>query len=147
MKKPFSFLVMLFLFANLLQAEELVHYTGKTLSNVDYHHGQLAPAIGVHNIQVMRASREYPAESDGYGWTYNHAPMIAYWNNTFFVEYLSDSIGEHVPPAHTLLIRSTDQGKTWSKPEEIFSKYKVPDGTKKEGYPVVANDLIAVMHQ
>ena len=130
-----------------LIAEDLVHYTGKTMSNVDYHHGQLAPAIGVHNIQIMRASRENPEESDGFGWTYNHAPMIAYWNNTFFVEYLSDSIGEHVPPAQTFLIRSNDQGKSWSKPFVIFPKYKVPDGTTKEGNPNVAKDLLAVMHQ
>ena len=80
-----------------------VHYTGTSMSNVDYHHGQLPPAIGVHNVQIMRANRGKPESSDGYGWTYNHAPMMAYWSNTFFVEYLSDSVSEHIPPCHTLL--------------------------------------------
>lgn len=123
-----------------------VHYTGTTLSNVDYHHGQLSPAIGVHNIQIMRANRGRPASSDGYGWTYNHAPMLAYWNNTFFVEYLSDSISEHIPPCHTLLMRSAD-GINWSGPEVIFPVYKIPEGFKKPGSQVEAKDATAVMHQ
>jgi hypothetical protein len=123
-----------------------VHFTGTTMSNVDYHHGQLSPAIGVHNVQIMRANRAKPESSDGYGWTYNHAPMIAYWNNTFFVEYLSDSISEHIPPCHTLLVRSSD-GMNWSKPEVIFPKYEIPDGFKKPGSDVAAKDAIAVMHQ
>ncbi|MDP4278316.1 MAG: exo-alpha-sialidase [Bacteroidota bacterium] len=130
-----------------IQAEDLVHYSGRTLSNVDYHHGQLTPAIGVHNRQIMRACRERPLETDGFGWTYNHAPMMAYWNKTFFVEYLSDPVGEHVPPAQTLLIRSADQGQTWSKPAVIFPSYKVPDGTTKEGSTIAAKNLMAVMHQ
>ena len=40
--------------------QDSVFYSGKTLSNVDYHHGQLPLARGIHNIQVMRASREHP---------------------------------------------------------------------------------------
>lgn len=135
------------LVSSAFNAEELVRYTGETISNVDYHHGQLAPAIGVHNVQIMRANRENPAESDGFGWTYNHAPMMAYWNNTFYVEYLSDPVGEHVPPAQTFLVKSSDQGKTWGKPEVIFPVYNVPDGTKKEGMDYVAKDLTAIMHQ
>jgi hypothetical protein len=126
---------------------DLVHYSGPTISNVDYHHGGLTPAVGVHNQQVMRASREHPELSDGLGNTYNHAPMLAYWNNTLYIEYISNPVGEHVPPGMTLLVRSNDQGKTWSKPEIIFPIYQVPDGFRKEGNPNVANDLKAVMHQ
>ena len=66
--------------------QDSVYYSGKTLSNVDYHHGQLRLAKGVHNIQVMRASREDPASADGFGWTYNHAPNLAWWNNSFFLQ-------------------------------------------------------------
>src|SRR6187551_876976 len=114
-------------------AQDTVHYTGTTQSNVDYHHGQLTPAIGVHNIQVMRANREKPKYAAGFDWTYNHAPMLAYWNNTFYLEYLSDSIGESVPPGHTLLVTSKD-GENWSKPAEIFPVYRIPDGTTKPGH-------------
>ena len=71
---------------NSVQAQQdTIRYTGKTLSNVDYHHGQLSPVVGVHATQIMRASREHPEKSDGFGWTYNHQSMMAYWNNTFYL--------------------------------------------------------------
>src|SRR5882762_4432194 len=111
-----------------LSAQDTVRYIGRTLVNVDYHHGQLSPAIGVHNIQTMRASRDNAANN----WTYNHAPMLAYWNNTFYLEYLSDPVGEHVPPGQTLLQTSMD-GYSWKEPIIIFPPYKIPDGTVKEG--------------
>jgi hypothetical protein len=129
-----------------VHAQDTIRYTGKTLVNVDYHHGQLAPAVGVHNIQVMRASREHPEQSDGHGWTYNHQPMLAYHNNTFYLEYLSNPVGEHVPPGQTLLVTSKD-GYHWGKPEVVFPPYKVPDGTTKPGNTNVAHNTYAVMHQ
>ena len=127
-------------------AQDTVRYTGSTLVNVDYHHGQLRLVKGVHNVQVLRANRAHPEQAEGFGWTYNHAPMIAHWNNMFWVEYLSDSIGESVPPGHTLLLSSQD-GLNWSKPAEIFPVYMIPDGTRKEGHDGVAKNLPAVMHQ
>jgi len=129
-----------------LQTQDIIRYTGNILSNIDYHHGQLSPVKGVHNIQVLRANREYPQMAEDYGWTYNHAPMLAYRNNTFYLEYLSDSVGEHIPPGQTLLVTSND-GYSWSKPIVLFPQYKIPDGTVKEGYPGIAQDLYAVMHQ
>lgn len=126
--------------------QDTIKYTGKTLSNIDYHHGQLSPVIGVHNIQVMHANREHPEKGDGYGWTYNHAPMLAYYNHTFYLEYLSDSVGEHLPPGQTLLLSSTD-GYCWSMPQVVFPPYKIPDGTTKEGVEGIAKNLTAVMHQ
>jgi hypothetical protein len=127
-------------------AQDTVRYVGTTLSNIDYHHGQLSPAVGVHNIQVMRANREHPDAVNGFGWTYNHAPMLTYWNNTFFLEYLSNPVGEHVPPGQSLLQTSKD-GYHWSAPVISFPPYKIADGTKKENYNGVAKDLTAVMHQ
>ena len=128
------------------QDVDTAKYVGTTLSNIDYHHGQLRPAVGTHATQIMRASREHPETADGKGWTYNHAPNMAYWNKTFFVQYLNDSISEHVPPSTTLLITSED-GKNWSKPEVIFPEYKIPDGWTKEGVEGEAKDVSAVMHQ
>ncbi|PBI87105.1 hypothetical protein BSF41_30740 [Flavobacterium sp. ACN2] len=125
---------------------DTVRYVGKTLSNIDYHHGQLSPAVGVHATQIMRASREHPEKADGFGWTYNHQPMMAYWNNTFYLHYLSDPSGEHIPPSQTLLMTSKD-GVTWTKPEVIFPIYRIPDGWKKEGVEGVAKNLDAIMHQ
>ncbi|HEY4787483.1 MAG TPA: exo-alpha-sialidase, partial [Bacteroidales bacterium] len=130
-------------------SQDVVHYTGKTLVNVDYHDGQLTPAVGVHNIQVFRANRQHPEWAEGSGWTYNHAPMLAYWSGSFYLEYLSDSVSESVPPGQTLLVTSKD-GYNWSKPAVIFPKYKVPDGTVKETEKegkMVAHNLYSVMHQ
>ncbi|UCH13995.1 MAG: six-hairpin glycosidase [Bacteroidales bacterium] len=145
-QKISSITVFCTLWITTLQTQDIIRYTGNTLSNVDYHHGQLSPVKGVHNIQVLRANREHPEEAEGYGWTYSHAPMLAYRNNTFYLQYLSNSVGEHIPPGQTLLVTSKD-GCRWSKPIALFPRYKIPDGTIKEGYPGVARDLYAVMHQ
>ncbi|NTE04419.1 six-hairpin glycosidase [Agrobacterium tumefaciens] len=128
------------------QAQDTVRYTGKTLVNADYHHGQLKPVVGVHSIQTFRANRAHPEWAENFGWTYNHAPMLAYWNNKFYVEYLSDQVGESIPPGQTLLQSSAD-GYTWTKPDVVFPIYRIPDGTTKEGRTDVAKDLDAVMHQ
>lgn len=129
---------------SLLTAQDTIRYTGSTLSNVDYHHGQLSPAIGVHNIQTMRANRG--DNNNTTSWTYNHAPMLAYWNNTFYMEYLSNPVGEHIAPGQTLLQSSKD-GYNWTEPVVIFPPYKIPDGFKKDGRPEVAHNSYAVMHQ
>jgi hypothetical protein len=125
---------------------DTVRYVGKTLSNVDYHHGQLSPAVGVHTTQIMRASREHPEKADGFGWTYNHQPTMAYWNDTFYLQYLSDPAGEHIPPSQTLIMTSKD-GVMWKMPKVIFPIYHIPDGWKKEGVEGVAKNLDAIMHQ
>lgn len=132
--------------SQLVFAQDTVKYTGSTLSNVDYHHGQLSPAIGVHNIQVFRANREHPEWAGGNNWTYNHQSLMAYWNNTFYLQYLSDPVGEHISPGRTLMLTSKD-GVNWTDPEVLFPPHKIPDGYKKEGYPGVAKDLYAIMHQ
>lgn len=127
-------------------AQDTVKYVGSTLSNVDYHSGQLSPAVGVHNIQVFRANREHPELAGGMNWTYNHQPMLAYWNNTYFLEFLSDPVGEHIPPGQTFLVTSKD-GYNWTSPKSVFPVFKLPDGYRKEGVEGVAKDLYAVMHQ
>ncbi|XHR92871.1 hypothetical protein ACFJIV_21380 [Mucilaginibacter sp. UC70_90] len=116
-----KFIIILFFISmvGIAHAQDTVHYSGNTIANVDYHHGQLTPVIGVHSRQIFRANREHPELAEGFGFTYNHAPMLAYWNNTFYVEYLSDKIGESVPPGQTLLMTSKD-GEVWSKPTVIF---------------------------
>lgn len=127
-------------------AQDTVHFTGTRQVNVDYHDGRLPMAIGVHNQQIFRANRQHPELAEGYGWTYNHQPMMAYWNNQFYVEYLSDSVGESVPPGQTLLLTSKD-GKDWTKPKVVFPVYRIPDGTTKPGVEGEAKNLDAVMHQ
>jgi hypothetical protein len=136
--------ILLIINYSLLIGQDTVRYTGTTLSNVDYHHGQLSPAMGVHNIQTMRANRV--DKNNTTSWTYNHAPMLAYWNNTFYLEYLSNPVGEHIAPGQTLLQSSKD-GYNWNEPVIIFPPYKIPDGFVKEGKKDTANNNYAVMHQ
>ncbi|KGE14974.1 six-hairpin glycosidase [Sphingobacterium deserti] len=128
-------------------AQDTVKYVGETLSNVDYHHGQLTPAVGTHNIQVFRANREFPDLAGGHGFTYNHQPFLAYWNNNYYLQFLSNPIGEHIAEGKTLLLTSKD-GYSWSKPQELFPPYLVPEGFTKPGRDDKAGkDLYAIMHQ
>ena len=136
-------LIVAFLISQFCDAQDTVRYVGTTLSNIDYHHGQLSPAIGVHNIQTMRANR---ASATVNNWTYNHAPMLAYWNHTFYLEYLSNPVGEHQDRGRSLLQTSTN-GYNWSDPVVVFPEYKVPDGFVKEGKKDTAKNAFAVMHQ
>ncbi|GHE46933.1 exo-alpha-sialidase [Sphingobacterium griseoflavum] len=133
--------------ASTAMAQDTVKYVGETLSNVDYHHGQLTPAVGTHNIQVFRANREFPALAGGHGFTYNHQPFLAYWNKTYYLQFLSNPIGEHIAEGKTLLQTSKD-GYTWSHPQELFPPYLVPEGfTKPERTDKAGKNLYAIMHQ
>lgn len=109
--------------------------------DLDVHDGRLRPAIGVENIQVMRANRTHPEMADGYGWTYNHAPMLAYWNGKYYLEYLSNPFGEHLPPGQTLVATSSD-GRHWDMPRQVFPIYLLRPG------PISSNESgMAMMHQ
>ena len=135
------------LWGTTINGQDRIHYTGTTLSNPTYHDGQLSPVVGVHNIQVLRANREHPEASNGNGWTYNHQPMLAYWNGRFYLQYLADPSDEHVPPSQTFLMTSKD-GYRWTNPAVLFPPYNVPDGYTKESRPgLKAKDLVAIMHQ
>jgi len=111
---------------------EPVRYVGGPVVAQNAHDGQLRPAVGIETFQVMRANRTHPEESDGFGWTYNHGPNIVYWNDRFYVEYLSNPVGEHIAPGQTLLCGSSD-GRTWSAPQVVFPIYELlppdPPGT------------------
>ena len=126
--------------------EDPVRLLDRRKVNQDYPHGQMPYVMGVHNIQTMRANRERPELGDGFGWTYNHAANLAYWNGTFYYHYLSNPHGEHIPSSQTLLQTSRD-GYTWLKPMVLFPPYRIPDGFSKQGSELVAQDVDAVMHQ
>ncbi len=95
-------------------------YTGDN-AQVDkhYHDGRLSPAVGVHSFQVLRANRAAPPDRDGLGYTYNHQPMLAYWQGYFYLEYLCSHHNEHGDPTITMLTRSVD-GRTWEAPQILF---------------------------
>jgi len=119
--------------------EEPVRFVGSVaVSNSDYkngyHDGQLPPAVGVHNYQILRANRSHPEWADGLGWTYNHAPMLAYANGQFYCQYLTNPIGEHIPPGVTMLTHSKD-GRHWSRPQVLFPIYPLANEKAEITYP------------
>jgi hypothetical protein len=126
-------------------ASQPVRYTGEHIANTIAHHGQLRPAVGVQHIQVLRANRTHPEWVEGSGWTYNHAPMLAYWNGRFYLEYLSNPVSEHGLPGQTLLVTSAD-GIHWDRPAVVFPIYRVPDGVYQGPVPLPPGSD-AVMHQ
>lgn len=134
---------LLFALAGLL-AQSQIHYSGTRLSDPSRHDGGLSPVVGVHNIQTMRAHRK--GDVPEATWTYNHQPMLAYWNGRFYMHYLSNPVEEHVGAGRTLLQTSAD-GYTWSKPQVIFPEYPVPDGFSKPGSDLRSHGQYAVMHQ
>ena len=103
--------------------EELIRCHNRQKADIRFQDGGLPHVPGVKNIQVVRACRE--SDEEVYRWTYNHAPMLAYWRGRFFLEYLSDPVSEHVPPSKTLLVTSRD-GIGWGKPEVVFPPLRVP---------------------
>src|SRR5271155_4969606 len=98
---------------------EPVRYVGGPRVRPGSHDGQLRPAIGVESFQILRANRTHPEAADNFGWTYNHAPMIVYWNGRFYIEYLSNPVGEHIAPGKTFLCSSAD-GRHWDAPKVAF---------------------------
>jgi hypothetical protein len=113
---------------------EPIRYIGGVTIDPDVHEGRLRYAIGTESRQTVRANRTHPELSDGYGWTYNHAPDLCYWNGKFYQEYLSNPVDEHIAPGQTLIVTSKD-GRNWEKPVVVFPPYKAPPGVKiPEGY-------------
>jgi hypothetical protein len=108
---------------------EPVRYLGGVAIDPSIHDGRLRPPIGTVNRQVLRVNRTHPDRAEGSGWTYNHAPNLAYWNQTFYLEYLSNPVDEHIPPGQTLIATSKD-GISWSTPEVVFPPYEPPAGVE-----------------
>ena len=126
---------------------DVVHYSPeKAVGNgcppyarPERHDGGLKPVVGIHTIQTMRGAKP---------WTYNHQPMMCYWNGRFYMHYLRSPRHEHEAPGMTML-QTSDDGYTWSDPVELFPEYPVPEGWTKESRPDLppAHQLKAVMHQ
>lgn len=108
---------------------EPVRYVGGVTIDPNVHEGRLRYAIGVESRQTVRVNRTHPELADGHGWTYSHASNLAWWKGTFYQQYLSNPVDEHIPPGHTLLVTSAD-GRNWSDPKVIFPHYDPPKGVE-----------------
>ncbi|PQA61005.1 sialidase/neuraminidase family protein [Siphonobacter curvatus] len=109
--------------------QEPVRYIGGETIDPTLHEGRLRYAIGTENRQTLRANRTHPETADDHGWTYNHASNLCYWNGTFYQQYLSNPVDEHVAPGQTLVMTSKD-GRHWNKPQVVFPPYQAPAGVK-----------------
>ncbi len=124
---------------------EPIIYTGGLKPVVSHFDGRLPHAIGAHHIQAMRGNREFPLEIGvANGWTYNHQPYLAYWNNRFYLQYLSGEYQEHTPPTRIMLMTSKD-GITWTRPKTLFPIYDLPEIKREDA--TVPKGTKAVMHQ
>lgn len=127
---------------------DLIRCHNKTKADVRFLDGALPHAIGTHCFQVMRATQNTDTSTDGLGWSYNHAAMLVYWKNHFYVDYLTGPISEHLPPSQTLIARSAN-GSEWTKPIVLFPPVKAPSalyiGPKKE--ELTEDTVDCVMHQ
>lgn len=99
---------------------------GSEWLDLSYQDGRLAPVVGVESRQVFRGNREHPELAGELPFTYNHAPMLAYWNGRFFLEFLAAPRDEHQDPTMTLLTSSVD-GRRWSAPRVVFPAF-TPEG-------------------
>lgn len=108
---------------------EPVRYIGGETVDPNVHDGRLRYAIGVESRQTVRVNRTHPERADDHGWTYNHASNLCYWNNTFYQQYLSNPVDEHISPGQTLITTSKN-GREWTKPQVVFPPYVPPTGVK-----------------
>lgn len=109
--------------------------------------GALPHMSGVKSYQVLRANRSHPEWADGFGWTYNHAAMLAWAYGRLFLEYLSNPVSEHEVPGHTLLASSAD-GIHWSKPEVLFPTIEVSTASYRgPRSPLLGSTALTVPHQ
>lgn len=124
---------------------EPVKYVGSRQTDKLYFHGKVRPAVGVHKYQALRVNRSEPPEvGSNVGWTYNHQPYLTFWNERFYLQYLSNLKEEHNPPGRTLLMTSKD-GFDWSRPEIVFPVYTLPEIDDERGN--VPKGMTSVMHQ
>lgn len=105
--------------------KEIIRVNNPRCADVRFQDGALPHLRGVKSYQIMRCNRKHPEWSDGIGWTYNHAAMLAWAYGMFFCEYLSNPVDEHETPGHTLLTASRD-GAHWTKPVVAFPEVEVP---------------------
>lgn len=125
------------------------YYAGNEFADMMKHDGGLLHAVGASNYQVMRANRSHPEFADGFGNTYNHAPMLTFWRGKFYLEYLSNPVHEHTGGGQSFIVQSED-GINWGKPQTSFPVIRVPAGQYNcaDGSVIdVAEGTFGIMHQ
>ncbi|AJS60187.1 hypothetical protein [Paenibacillus sp. IHBB 10380] len=124
-----------------------MQYIGNEQVNLECHHGELRPIIGTKHYQAVRVSRLLPDIEGGAGWTFSNAPMLAFWQERFYLQYISNPIGENISPSRTM-ITTSGEGVNWESPQIAFPSYLIPPGIyKREDGITLPDESYAVMHQ
>ncbi len=132
------------------QAQEPIRFAGDFKAvDAARHDGGLPPVFGVHNFQVLRANRTYPPDANHRGYTYNHQPMLAYWNGRFYLEYLAAHHNESEDATEAFLT-SSDDGVSWTRPVVVFpaleyESWKRSLAHHRMGFSVAPNGRLLVM--
>ncbi len=124
-------------------------YTGDESADMMRHDGGLKYVVGASNYQVLRANRKNPHFSGNFGYTYNHGPMLTYWKEKFYVQYLCNPKSEHTGQGMSLISTSQD-GIQWERPKVSFPEIKIPAGSYKchDGTVIeVPEETDGYMHQ
>lgn len=108
-----------------MEGSRLPRYVGKIHPNCDYIHGQIPPARGVKCWQVTRANPVHPEWEDGVGYTYKHAPDLCWFHGKFYIQYLTNPVGEHTGAGLSILASSAD-GAHWGDFTVSFPHYRIP---------------------
>jgi len=125
--------------------------TGSEPLDLAYQDARLLPVVGVENYQVFRSNREHAdVYTGGLRNTYIHAPMLCYWNNKYYLEFLAAPVNEHDENTETLITSSVD-GKNWATPKIIFPGFQ-PQGDRHKtithqrmGFYVSKNNRLLVL--
>ena len=111
---------------------EPIRYVGNAHVTAELTDGGLPWAVGVQSYQVLRATRLYPELSDGQGWTFHHAPALAYWKGKFYAEFIASPVQENGLPTNVMMSTSAD-GRNWNMPEVVFPQW---NSYEDPGHPV-----------
>ena len=127
--------------------DEIIHVTDRNRADIRFQDGALPHLRGVKSCQILRANRAHPQDAEGFGWTYNHAPMLCYAFDTFFCQFLSNPVDEHETPGHTLLSTSKD-GVHWDRPRLLFPEIEIGTAPYKgPKSPLLKPQMLTVPHQ
>jgi len=107
--------------------KNMPYYAGDEFADLLHHDGGLPHAVGASSYQVLRANRGRPETAENIGNTYNHGPMLTYWRDWFWLEYLSTPVSEHTGAGQSFLVKSRD-GMRWEKPAVSFPPIVIPAG-------------------
>ncbi len=102
---------------------------GQQTATHHYTDGGLRPVIGTHTYQAFRANRDRPEKAGDPGFTYNHQAYLAYWNEKYYLQWLSGPVNE-LDADNLTLIKTSEDGIHWDDSRVAFPQYQLADGRR-----------------